>query len=71
MHMCLLLTGVCYYDGTGIPKDQAEAARYYKLAADQGYEDAQFNLGKGLELSSSYFSRFIIVLFTCLQSFFL
>ena len=37
--------GVYYYDGTGVPKDYAEAVRWYRLAADQGYAKAQYNLG--------------------------
>jgi hypothetical protein len=34
-----------YYDGEGVPKNDAEAARWYQLAADQGNADAQTNLG--------------------------
>ena len=29
----------------GLPKDDREAARLFKLAADQGYDRAQVNLG--------------------------
>ena len=38
--------GVCYQDGTGVVKDEVEAAKYYKMAADQGHANAQYNLGK-------------------------
>ena len=38
--------GVCYENGTGVEKDEVEAAKYYKMAADQGYASAQNNLGK-------------------------
>ena len=34
-----------YHEGTGVPRDAAEAARWYLLAADQGYALAQFALG--------------------------
>ncbi len=34
------------YDlGQGVPRDDAEAARWYRLAADQGDAEAQKNLG--------------------------
>jgi hypothetical protein len=34
-----------YYNGKGVPQDYAEAARWYRKAADQGNADAQNNLG--------------------------
>jgi hypothetical protein len=34
-----------YYEGSGVPQDYAEAARWYRKAAEQGYAKAQFNLG--------------------------
>ena len=34
-----------YRTGWGVPQDYAEAVRWYRLAADQGYTAAQFNLG--------------------------
>ena len=37
--------GVCYNTGRGVPVDDKEAARLYKLAADQGHALAQYNLG--------------------------
>ena len=39
--------GTRYDNGRGVPQDDAEAARWYRLAADQGHADAQFNLGLG------------------------
>jgi TPR repeat protein len=33
------------YTGLGVAKDLAEAARLFRLAADQGNANAQFNLG--------------------------
>ena len=34
-----------YRDGQGVSQDDAEAVRWFRLAADQGYADAQYNLG--------------------------
>ena len=34
-----------YANGRGVLKDDAEAVRWYRLAAEQGKADAQFNLG--------------------------
>ena len=40
------LLGVCYQYGTGVVKDEVEAVKYYKMAADQGNADAQNALGE-------------------------
>jgi len=37
--------GVYYANGRGVPEDNVEAVRWYRLAAEQGYAPAQFNLG--------------------------
>ena len=37
--------GVMYDNGTGVPEDDVEAVKWYRLAADQGYASAQYNLG--------------------------
>ena len=37
---------MCYTNGTGVAKDEREAVRLYRLAADQGDAHAQFNLGR-------------------------
>ena len=34
-----------YSRGEGVPQDYAEAVRWYRLAAEQGDAEAQFNLG--------------------------
>ena len=34
-----------YRDGDGVPEDDAEAVRWFRLAADQGEAAAQYNLG--------------------------
>ena len=34
-----------YHNGWGVPQDYKEAARLYRLAAEQGDADAQGNLG--------------------------
>ena len=33
-----------YYSGDGVPQDDAEAARWYRFAAEQGHVEAQYNL---------------------------
>ena len=37
--------GYMYAKGEGVPKDAAEAVKWYRKAADQGYAKAQTNLG--------------------------
>jgi TPR repeat protein len=37
--------GVLYDKGRGVSQDYAEAARWYRLAADQEHAWAQYNLG--------------------------
>jgi len=32
-------------NGYGVPQDKAEAAKWYRMAAEQGAADAQYNLG--------------------------
>jgi TPR repeat protein len=34
-----------YGNGDGVPEDYAEAVRWYRLAAEQGDVNAQYNLG--------------------------
>ncbi len=34
-----------YGEGKGVPQDYAEAMKWYRLAAEQGDADAQYNLG--------------------------
>ena len=33
-----------YYEGIGVPQDYEEAVKWYRLAAEQRHERAQFNL---------------------------
>ena len=40
-----LLLGSLYDTGEGVPEDDAEAVRWYRLAAEQGLAEAQLNLG--------------------------
>ena len=42
--------GWMYDEGKGVPKDIPEAARWYRLAADQGHVSAAFSLGNILDL---------------------
>ena len=37
--------GVCYANGDGVAKDEAEAAKWYRKATEQNYAPAQLNLG--------------------------
>ena len=37
--------GVMYANGEGVPQDEAEAVRWYRLSADQGNAFAQYDLG--------------------------
>ena len=39
------LLGLMYDYGEGIPENDAEAAKWYRLAAERGISDAQFHLG--------------------------
>ena len=34
-----------YYEGEGVPQNYAEAVKWYRLAAAQGFADAQYSLG--------------------------
>ncbi|MGY8996553.1 MAG: tetratricopeptide repeat protein [Alphaproteobacteria bacterium] len=38
--------GDLYYYGDGVTKDHEEALKWFRLAADQGYHDAQHNMGE-------------------------
>jgi TPR repeat protein len=43
------IMGECYYDASssfGVPKDYAEAVKWYRLAAEQGNVFAQYELGR-------------------------
>jgi ribosomal protein L7/L12 len=37
--------GVCYFEGSGVKEDKAEAVKWYRKAAEQGLAEAQYNLG--------------------------
>ena len=39
------MLGLIYATGQGVAKDDAEAARWYRMAAELGMAEAQFNLG--------------------------
>jgi uncharacterized protein len=45
--------GNMFRAGEGVPKDYAEALKWYRLSADQGYPNAQANLGAGIHLASA------------------
>ena len=42
----LFQVGKCYGTGDGVGKDEAEAVRWYRMAAEQGCADAMFELSK-------------------------
>ena len=54
------LVGVCYEYGTGVGKDEVEAVKYYKMAADQGNAIAQRNLGKTLTRVLHWYVPYLI-----------
>ena len=35
----------CYAKGIGVAKDEVEAVKWYRKAAEQNYAEAQYNLG--------------------------
>ena len=37
--------GLMYDNGEGVTENDAEAVRWYRLAAEQGYASGQYNLG--------------------------
>jgi TPR repeat protein len=39
------ILGAVYTSGEGVPRNYAEALKWYRLAADQNFAEAQFNLG--------------------------
>ena len=41
--------GVRYFAGNGVPKNEAEALKWFRRAADKGHAKAQFNLAKMYE----------------------
>jgi len=41
-----LKLGLCYYKGDGVPQDDREAIRLFRLASQQGNAKAQFYLGR-------------------------
>lgn len=44
--------GMLYDNGQGVPKDHAEATRWFRKAAEQGNATAQYNLGVAYESGS-------------------
>ncbi len=41
-------------NGEGVPQDYAEAAKWYRLAAEQGYATAQTILGVCTEMAKAF-----------------
>jgi TPR repeat protein len=44
--------GVCLLNGSGVSMNQREASKYFKLAADQGFPNAQYGDNVGNQLSA-------------------
>ena len=42
--------GALYENGHGVPRDNAEAGKWYRLSAGQGLADAQFKVGFRYEI---------------------
>jgi TPR repeat protein len=40
-----------YLNGKGVPKDDAEAVKWFRKAAEQGYADAQYDLGLSMPMA--------------------
>ncbi|KAJ3296545.1 hypothetical protein HDU79_006381 [Rhizoclosmatium sp. JEL0117] len=64
--LTLYSRGCCYYSGNRMPKDLFKAARYYRLAADKGNSDAQYNLALCYYSGEEVDTDFTMV-FTCFQ----
>ena len=47
-----LSVGIAYAEGRGVPRDAKEAARWYRIGAEQGHTEAQFFLGVALDRGS-------------------
>ena len=42
---CIIKVGQCYFEGKGVEQSMQEAARYWRLTADQGHAVVQLTLG--------------------------
>ena len=40
---------MCYKNGQGVPQNYPEAVKWYRKVAEQGYAEAQYNLGECYE----------------------
>jgi hypothetical protein len=48
------MLGAAYDFGRGAPKDAAEAAKWYRASADQGYAEAQNSVGSALQAEKKF-----------------
>ena len=55
--------GNMYVNGDGVPKNDVEAVKWYRLAAEQGNADAQYNLGNmysnGVGVPQNYVKSYV------------
>ncbi len=58
----ILLTGIMYRDGQGVPQDYQKAMDYFLKSANQGYSNAQFSIG------NTYFKFHVFTLIDYLNS---
>ena len=49
-----------YVNGEGVPENNAEAVKWFRKAADQGFADAQFNLGRMYYWAERVFQRIML-----------
>lgn len=52
--------GEMYSRGQGVPRDEADALKWYRMAADQGHAGAQNNLGIGYTLGKGVPKDFVL-----------
>ena len=59
-------SGQYVYEWRGVPKDFAQAAKWYRNAAEQGYATAQYNLGlmyiEGVGIPKDYVTAYMWLL---------
>jgi TPR repeat protein len=54
VHIAESLLGDIYESGRGVAVDHTEAAKWFRLAADGKYADAQFKMGRSLVQTVSH-----------------
>ncbi len=52
--------GAMYANGQGVPQDEVESFRWFRLAAEQGHAEAQYSLGVMYSLGLGVLRDFVI-----------